>query len=90
MSLLPTPDTLERIAVARNETRRAIDTDSLALIHPLDLFTLLKNPTTMDAVIVNIDGFQYFVIDGTVFRVTTEIRNTTKLSDIMPKTSDVA
>jgi len=78
-----TPETLERINIARSEVRRAIAGDHLALIHPFDLAKLLGNPMTVDAVIVHIDEHQYIVIDGTAYRCTSDVKNETKLSDMM-------
>lgn len=80
-----TPEKLERINVARSEVRRAIAGDTLALIHPFDLAKLLGNPTTVDAVMVHIEGHQYLVIDGTAFRCTSDVKNTTPLTDMMAK-----
>src|SRR5258708_3573309 len=79
----PTPDTLIRIEAARALVRRAIASDTLALIHPFDLATLLKNPMTIDAVIINLDNRQYIVIDGTVYRCTSDVKNQTKLNEMM-------
>ena len=85
MSNQPTPETLERIAVARSLVRRAIAGDTLALIHPFDLAKLLGNPMTIDAVMVHIDDHQYIVIDGTAYRCTSDVKNQTKLSEMMSK-----
>ena len=82
------PKTIERIEAARAEVRRAIESDNLALIHPFDLYRLLENPTTMDAVIVHIDGRQYVVVDGVAYRCTSDVKNHTKLSEIMVRKSD--
>jgi hypothetical protein len=80
-----TPETLERINVARYAVRQAIAGGTLELIHPFDLAKLLANPTTLDAVIVHVDDRQYIVIDGTAFRCTSDVKNETKLSDMMAK-----
>jgi hypothetical protein len=80
-----TPETLDRINVARHEVRRAIASDTLALIHPFDLAKLLGNPMTLDAVIVHIEGHQYIVIDGTAYRCTSDVKNVTPLKDMMPE-----
>jgi hypothetical protein len=84
----PTPETLARIEAARAEVRRALASDTIILIHPFDLAKLLNNPTTLDAVIVHIDNRQYMVIDGMAFRCTADVKNETKLSEMMAKTAD--
>lgn len=75
--------TRARIQAARDETQRAITGDSVLLIHPFDMCILLNNPMVTDVVIVNMAGLQYVVIDGAVYRQSSEVKNQTKLDEIM-------
>lgn len=80
-----TPEQLQRIQAAREEARRCIASDTLILIHPFDLATLLKQPTVIDVCVVNIDNRQYVVVDGAVFRCTPDVKNQTPLSEMLAK-----
>jgi len=73
----------ERLEAARAEVRRAVANDTVALIHPFDMFFLLKNPTVMDAVLVNLFERQFIVVDGTVYEMTNTVKNTHKLTEMM-------
>ena len=79
------PEKVQRIEAARAEVRRALASDTMILIHPFDLATVLKNPTTIDVVIVHIDNRQYMVIDGMAYRCTPDVKNETKLNEMMVK-----
>ena len=74
---------LARIEAARTEVRRAIAGDTMILIHPFDLAKVLANPVTQDVVIVHIDQRQYMVIDGMAYRCTPDVKNETKLSEML-------
>ena len=78
-----TADIQERIEAARAEVRRAVASDSVALIHPFDMFFLLKNPTVMDAVLINLFDRQFIVIDGAVYEQTSTVKNIHKLTEMM-------
>ena len=78
-----TPEQLERLETARIEVRRAIDRDTLILIHPFDLAKLLGNPTTCDACVINLDNRQYMFIDGFAYRCTADVKNKTRLDEMM-------
>lgn len=80
----PTVDnTLERIEAARAEVRRAVASDNVALIHPFDMTFLLKNPTVMDAILINLFDRQFVVVDGVVYEQTNTVKNTHKLKEMM-------
>ena len=78
-----TPDKLARIEAARAEVKQALAGDTMILIHPFDLAKLLGNPVTQDVVVVHIDQRQYMVIDGMVYRCTPDVKNETKLSEML-------
>jgi hypothetical protein len=80
---IPVDNTLERIDAARVEVRRAVASDSVALIHPFDMAFLLKNPTVMDAVLINLFDRQFVVVDGTVYEQTNTVKNTHKLKEML-------
>lgn len=73
----------ERIEAARTEVRRAVANDTVALIHPFDLYFLLQNPTVMDVVLINLFERQFMVIDGGVFETTTSVKNVHTISEVM-------
>jgi hypothetical protein len=79
----PEQQKLTRIEAARAEVRRAITGDTMILIHPFDLAKLLANPVTQDVVIVHIDQRQYMVIDGMAYRCTPDVKNETKLNEML-------
>lgn len=81
----PDPEKLQRIEAARAEIRRALASDTMILIHPFDLTKLLGNPITQDVVIVHVDQRQYMVIDGMAYRCTPDVKNETKLSEMLAK-----
>ena len=56
----------ERIEAARSEVRRAVASETVALMHPFDMAFLLKNPTVIDAVLINMFDRQFIVVDGIV------------------------
>lgn len=74
--------TTARIEAARAEVRRAVASDNVALIHPFDMCFLLKNPTVMDAVLINLFDRQFVVVDGTVYEQTNTVKNQHKLSEM--------
>lgn len=76
-------NTQERIEAARAEVRRAVASDIVALIHPFDMAFLLKNPTVMDAILINLFDRQFVVVDGTVYEQTNTVKNTHKLKEMM-------
>ncbi len=81
----------ERIEAARTEVRRAVASDAVALIHPFDMTFLLKNPTVMDAVLINLFERQFIVVDGTVYEQTNTVRNEHKLAEMLaPSREDEA
>lgn len=73
----------ERIEAARTEVRRAVASETVALIHPFDMCFLLKNPTVMDAVLINLFDRQFVVVDGTVYEQTSTVKNVHKLNEMM-------
>jgi hypothetical protein len=75
----------ERIEGARAEVRRAVANDTVALIHPFDMTFLLKNPTVMDAVLINLFERQFIVVDGTVYEQTNTVKNEHKLTEMLAK-----
>lgn len=75
----------ERIEAARAEVRRSVAAENVALIHPFDMAALLKNPTVIDAVLINMFDRQFIVVDGIVYEQTCTVRNTRKLSEMMTK-----
>jgi hypothetical protein len=77
------PSTIERIEAARAEVRRAVASDTVALIHPFDMAFLLKNPMTIDAILINLFERQFVVVDGTVYEQTNTVRNVHKLTEMM-------
>ena len=79
----PELTTAERIEAARTEVRRAVANDAVALIHPFDMAFLLKNPTVMDAVLINMFDRQFLVVDGTVYEQTNSVKNVHRLSEMM-------
>lgn len=79
------PQVLERIEGARVEVRRAVAADNVALIHPFDMAFLLKNPTVIDAVLINMFERQFVVVDGIVYEQTCTVKNQHKLSEMMAK-----
>jgi len=82
--------TEERIEAARAEVRRAVASDTVALIHPFDMAFLLKNPTVMDAILINLFERQFVVVDGTVYEQTNTVKNTHKLREMMAPVQDDA
>lgn len=76
-------ETLARIETARAEVRRAVASDSVALIHPFDMAFLLKNPTVMDAILINLFDRQFIVVDGGVYEQTNTVKNQHKLTEMM-------
>jgi hypothetical protein len=76
---------LQRIDAARAEVRRALAGDTMILIHPFDLAKLLGNPQTIDVVVIHVDNRQYMVIDGSAYRCTPDVRNETKLNEMLAK-----
>jgi hypothetical protein len=81
----PDPQVQERIEAARSEVRRAVASEIVALIHPFDMAFLLKNPTVIDAVLINMFDRQFVVVDGIVYEQTNAVKNTRKLSEMMAK-----
>ena len=79
------PQVQERIEAARSEVRRAVAAENVALIHPFDMAFLLKNPTVIDAVLINMFDRQFVVVDGIVYEQTCTVRNTHKLTEMMSK-----
>jgi hypothetical protein len=79
------PQVQERIEAARSEVRRAVASETVALIHPFDMAFLLKNPTVIDAVLINMFDRQFIVVDGIVYEQTCTVKNTHKLSEMMAK-----
>lgn len=77
------PSTVERIEAARAEVRRAVASDTVAPIHPFDMTFLLKNPMTIDAILINLFERQFVVVDGTVYEQTNTVRNIHKLTEMM-------
>jgi hypothetical protein len=77
------PSTQERIEAARAEVRRAVASDTVALIHPFDMAFLLKNPTVIDAILINLFERQFVVVDGTVYEQTNTVKNQHKLREMM-------
>jgi hypothetical protein len=75
--------TQARIDAARAEVRRAVASDAVALIHPFDMAFLLKNPTIMDAVLINLFDRQFIVVDGIVYEQTNLVRNQHKLNEML-------
>jgi len=75
----------ERIEAARSEVRRAVASETVALMHPFDMAFLLKNPTVIDAVLINMFDRQFIVVDGIVYEQTCTVKNTHKLSEMMAK-----
>ena len=75
----------ERLEAARAEVRRAVASDSVAFIHPFDMFFLLKNPTVMDALLINLFDRQFLVIDGVVYEQTNTVKNQHKLSEMLAR-----
>jgi hypothetical protein len=75
--------TAERIEAARAEVRRAVASDSVVRIHPFDMAFLLKNPTVMDAILINLFERQFIVVDGVVHEQTNTVKNTHKLKEMM-------
>lgn len=73
----------ERIEAARTEVRRAVANDTVALVHPFDMFFLLNNPTVTDVVLINLFDRQFLVVDGGVYEQTTSVKNVHTLNDIM-------
>lgn len=83
------PTVQERIEAARAEVRRAVASDSVSLIHPFDMAFLLKNPMTMDAILINLFDRQFVVVDGTVYEQTNTVKNVHKLTEMMaPKDAE--
>lgn len=80
----------ERIEAARTEVRRAVAGDTVALIHPFDMAFLLKNPTVMDVILINLFERQFIVVDGTVYEQTNNVRNEHKLSEMLAPARDEA
>ncbi len=74
--------TADRIEAARTEVRRAVASDTVALIHPFDMVFLLKNPTVMDAVLINLFDRQFIIVDGAVYEQTNTVKNVHKLSEM--------
>ena len=54
-------------------------------MHPFDMAFLLKNPTVIDAVLINMFDRQFIVVDGIVYEQTCTVKNTHKLSEMMAK-----
>ena len=79
------PQVTERIEAARVEVRRAVASETVALMHPFDMAFLLKNPTVIDAVLINMFDRQFIVVDGIVYEQTCTVKNTHKLSEMMAK-----
>jgi len=79
------PQVQERIDAARSEVRRAVAAENVALIHPFDMAFLLKNPTVIDAVLINMFERQFIVVDGIVYEQTSLVKNTHKLTEMMAK-----
>lgn len=79
------PQVQERIEAARSEVRRAVASETVALIHPFDMAFLLENPTVIDAVLINMFDRQFIVVDGIVYEQTCTVKNTHKLSEMMAK-----
>lgn len=79
----------ERIEAARTEVRRSVANDTVALIHPFDMTFLLKNPTVMDAVLINMFDRQFVVVDGTVYEQTNAVKNVHKISEMMAPSIDI-
>ncbi len=79
----PTQEQIERLEAGRAEVRRAVAGDSVILIHPLDMFFLLTNPTVMVIVLINLFDRQFVVLDGGVYEQTSQVKNNHKLSEIM-------
>lgn len=79
------PQIQERIEAARSEVRRAVASDIVALVHPFDMAFLLKNPTVIDVVLINMFDRQFLVIDGIVYEQTCTVKNTHKLADMLAK-----
>lgn len=73
----------ERIEAARTLVRNCNATDTIILIHPFDMASLLKNPMTVDAVLINMFDKQFVVVDGAVYEQVNTVKNTTKLSEMM-------
>jgi hypothetical protein len=46
---------------------------------------LLKNPTVIDAVLINMFDRQFIVVDGIVYEQTSTVKNTHKLTEMMAK-----
>jgi len=83
------PTTAERIEAARAEVRRAVASDTVSLIHPFDMSFLLKNPMTIDAILINLFERQFVVVDGVVYEQTNTVKNVHKLREMMaPVKSD--
>ena len=79
------PQVQKRIEAARSEVRRAVASETVALMHPFDMAFLLKNPTVIDAVLINMFDRQFIVVDGIVYEQTCTVKNTHKLSEMMAK-----
>lgn len=77
--------TQERIEAARAEVRRAVAGDIVSFIHPFDMVTVLANPMTIDAVLINMFERQFIVCDGTVYEMVNTVKNQRKLSEMMAK-----
>ena len=84
------PTVQERIEAARAEVRRAVASDSVSFIHPFDMAFLLKNPMTMDAILINLFDRQFVVVDGVVYEQTNTVKNTHKLTEMMAPVKDDA
>jgi hypothetical protein len=74
---------IARIEAARAEVRRAVASDTVIPIHPFDMTFLLKNPTVMDAVLINLFDRQFIVVDGAVYEQTGTVKNSHKLTEMM-------
>jgi len=79
----------ERIEAGRTEVRRAVANDTVAFIHPFDMAFLLKNPTIMDAVLINLFDRQFIVVDGAVYEQVNTVKNVHRLAEMMAPPSKI-
>lgn len=75
--------TAERLEAGRAEVRRAVASDTVVPIHPFDMCFLLRNPLTIDALLINLFERQFVVVDGTVYEQTNTVQNKHKLKEML-------
>ncbi len=78
----------ERIEAARTLVRNTVTTDTVIFIHPFDMASLLKNPLTQDACLINMFDKQFVVVDGAVYEQVNTVKNTTKIREMMAPVKD--